>query len=60
VRRLFDLAYLRQLVETAPSAAAVRQELTGNAPLNDNASPGPLHAVAHIHTAAAYLEQHGA
>jgi asparagine synthase (glutamine-hydrolysing) len=56
MRRLFDLAYLRQLIETVPSPAAVRQELSGN---SAPAPSAPLRAVAHVLATAAYLHQHG-
>jgi len=56
MRRLFDLDYLRQLIETAPSPAAVRQELSGN---SAPAPAAPLHAIAHVLAAAAYLQEHG-
>jgi asparagine synthase (glutamine-hydrolysing) len=56
MRRLFDLAYLRQLIETAPSPEAVRQELSGN---SAPAPAAPLRAVAHVLAAAAYIQEHG-
>jgi asparagine synthase (glutamine-hydrolysing) len=56
VRRLIDLAHLRQLVEAFPSPERVREEMRGG----DNPTAAvSLITAARMLEAAAYIEQHG-